>query len=85
MQRRVRRHGLIRWGGAALATAALGAGLAVVWPAPPREPSADVTFARDMAAHHAQAVNMSVTLLRRAADPEAVSYTHLTLPTTPYV
>ncbi|GGN47714.1 MULTISPECIES: DUF305 domain-containing protein [Deinococcus] len=70
MQRRVRRHGLIRWGGAALATAALGAGLAVVWPAPPREPSADVTFARDMAAHHAQAVNMSVTLLGRAADPE---------------
>ncbi|MBZ9715466.1 MULTISPECIES: DUF305 domain-containing protein [Deinococcus] len=70
MQRRVRRHRLIRWAGAALATAALGAGLAVAWPAPPREPSADVTFARDMAAHHAQAVTMSVSLLRRAADPE---------------
>ena len=70
MRRRVRRPVLCRWGGAGRATGARGAGLAVVWPGPPREPSADVTFARDMAAHHAQAVNMSVTLLRRAADPE---------------
>lgn len=70
MQRRVQRNGLIRWGATGLAVAALGAGLAITWPQSPREGSADVTFARDMAAHHLQAVNMSVTLVKRAADPE---------------
>ncbi|MVN88922.1 DUF305 domain-containing protein [Deinococcus sp. HMF7620] len=49
---------------------ALGVGVAVTWPRLPSEANPEVTFARDMAAHHAQAVNMSVTLVKRAADPE---------------
>ncbi|WP_412026448.1 DUF305 domain-containing protein [Deinococcus yunweiensis] len=60
--------GLI-WAGAGLTTvAALGA----LWAAVPRSPgeaSPEVSFARDMSAHHAQAVDMSVILFGRAADP----------------
>lgn len=54
---------------AALWVVALGGALTIVWPSPPGEASADVTFARDMSAHHAQAVNMSVTLFDRSKDP----------------
>lgn len=45
--------------------------LAAGWSArrPPGEASAEVRFARDMAAHHAQAVELSLTLLDRSADP----------------
>lgn len=50
--------------------ALLGGGLAAAWPRPPAEGSADVAFARDMSAHHAQAVDLSVTMFKRAADPE---------------
>ena len=67
MQRRVQRHRLILGGVAGLAL--LGGALALAWPRPPAEGSADVTFARDMSAHHAQAVEMSVTMVKRAADP----------------
>ncbi|GHG40968.1 DUF305 domain-containing protein [Deinococcus indicus] len=70
MQRRVRRHRLISWTVGALGVTALVAGLAAAWPRLPSTTSADATFARNMAAHHAQAVNMSVTLIKRAADPE---------------
>lgn len=35
-----------------------------------RKNPADVTFLRDMSAHHAQAVEMSVTLLKRSSDPD---------------
>ena len=35
----------------------------------PGETGPDVRFARDMSAHHIQAVEMSVTLLKRARDP----------------
>ncbi|WP_288481582.1 DUF305 domain-containing protein [uncultured Deinococcus sp.] len=49
---------------------AVAAALVLAWPRPPAESSAEVTFARDMSAHHLQAVGMSVTLFRRAADPE---------------
>jgi len=38
--------------------------------APPGESSPEVRFARDMSAHHRQAVDMSVTLLKRARDPQ---------------
>ncbi|WP_081909085.1 DUF305 domain-containing protein [Deinococcus sp. YIM 77859] len=69
MQRRVQRHGLNAWAGGVLAAAVLGVGAAVTWPRPPTEGSPEVTFARDMSAHHAQAVDMSVTLFKRAADP----------------
>ncbi|WP_216329150.1 DUF305 domain-containing protein [Deinococcus aestuarii] len=70
MQRRVRRHRLIRALGAGLVGAAVvGGALAATWPRLPAEGSADVTFARDMSAHHAQAVEMSVTMVKRAADP----------------
>lgn len=36
----------------------------------PREGSAEVGFARDMAAHHAQAVDMATLLRERSKDPE---------------
>lgn len=49
---------------------AAAAALALIWPRPPAESSAEVTFARDMSAHHLQAVSLSVTLFKRAADPE---------------
>lgn len=54
-----------------LALLGLGAGSAVIWAnaQPPAEGSPEVRFARDMSAHHAQAVDMSVTLLKRASDP----------------
>jgi len=38
--------------------------------ASPGETSPEVRFARDMSAHHTQAVDMSVTLLKRARDPQ---------------
>ncbi|MDP9765522.1 DUF305 domain-containing protein [Deinococcus enclensis] len=56
--------------GALLAGGALGA---FVVPGGPSvrlaDDSADVEFVRDMAAHHAQAVEMSVVMLKRASDP----------------
>ncbi|GAA5514997.1 hypothetical protein Dcar01_03761 [Deinococcus carri] len=52
-----------------LGVALLSSALALGWPRPPAEGSAAVTFARDMSAHHVQAVDMSVTLFKRAADP----------------
>ncbi|WP_342662268.1 DUF305 domain-containing protein [Deinococcus aquatilis] len=64
MQRRVQRYGLVPYvvlSGLVLAAAA--------WPKWPDSASSDVQFARDMSAHHTQAVTMSVTLLKRAADP----------------
>lgn len=70
MQRRIQRHG-VAWvlvtgvAGAAV----LGVALAAACPRPPGEQTPDVAFARDMSAHHAQAVDMSVMLLKRAADP----------------
>lgn len=70
MQRRVQRNRLIPALGAGLVGAAVvGGTLAFTWPRAPAEGSADVTFARDMSAHHAQAVEMSVTVVKRAADP----------------
>lgn len=49
----------------------LGVGGAVAWASarPPAEGSPEVRFARDMSAHHAQAVDMSVTLLKLSSDP----------------
>lgn len=70
MQRRVQRHRLIPVLTAGLlGTVVAGGALALAWPRPPAEGSVDVTFARDMSAHHAQAVEMSVTMAKRAADP----------------
>ncbi|MPY68265.1 DUF305 domain-containing protein [Deinococcus sp. SDU3-2] len=57
------------WAAGLLSLALLSGGLAVAWPRPPAEGSPDVTFARDMSAHHAQAVDLSVTMFKRAADP----------------
>jgi uncharacterized protein (DUF305 family) len=49
---------------------AVGAGLAVwlVRPAAPGDESAEAGFARDMATHHAQAVEMSLLIRDRTAD-----------------
>lgn len=63
---------------AVLATAALVAGTAiglllgtaVLRPSVPPEGSVEVGFARDMAVHHAQAVQMSVLVRERSNDPE---------------
>ncbi|UQN08072.1 DUF305 domain-containing protein [Deinococcus sp. QL22] len=63
MQRRVQRYGV------AAAVLVTGLAVALTWPRLPGPDSADVRFARDMSAHHTQAVTMSVTLLKRAADP----------------
>jgi uncharacterized protein (DUF305 family) len=55
---------------ALLAGGAIGAALLSGRNTPfPAESSPDVRFARDMSAHHAQAVEMSVTMLKRASDP----------------
>lgn len=54
---------------AGLAAGALVAG-GVLRPAVPAEGSADVGFARDMQAHHAQAVEMAVLVRERTDDPE---------------
>lgn len=50
----------------------LGSGvvLGLTLAATPGETSPEVRFARDMSAHHTQAVDMSVTLFRRASDPK---------------
>ena len=50
----------------------LGSGvvLGLNLPNSPSETGPDVRFARDMSAHHTQAVDMSVTLLKRARDPQ---------------
>ena len=71
MQRRLQRHRLkFLLTTLLLSTAVLGGTLLFRPSLPPAEGSLDVTFARDMTAHHMQAVNMSVTLLKRAADPK---------------
>lgn len=57
------------WVGSALAAVATVGALWVAVPRPPSEASPEVRFARDMSAHHAQAVDMSVILFKRAADP----------------
>lgn len=56
-------------GAAGLAAGLLVAG-AVLRPSVPAETSADVGFARDMTAHHAQAVEMALLVRERSEDPE---------------
>lgn len=73
-------HRTSRWRTIAFASWALTIGLLVGWlvlaPAhdtdggAPGEHSADVGFARDMAVHHAQAVEMADLIRQRTADPE---------------
>lgn len=69
-QRGVRRDDLmqLRWLSVpVLLAAGTVLGLSLSWP--PGEGSPDVRFARDMSAHHTQAVTMSDMVLRRAQDP----------------
>ena len=73
MQRRVPRNavrGAALLGAAALGSAATAATFLLATPRPPAQASADVRFLRDLRAHHAQAVEMSVTLLKRAVDAD---------------
>lgn len=59
-------------GGLAAAVAlAVGVAIGLLIPAShPGDESAEAGFARDMQAHHAQAVEMSMIAYRRSADPE---------------
>ncbi|RCV54034.1 DUF305 domain-containing protein [Marinitenerispora sediminis] len=54
---------------AVLVAAALVAGYVLGRPGYPLDNSADAGFLRDMSAHHAQAVDMSMTVLETAEDP----------------
>ena len=60
-----------RVGAAILIAAAAVAVIAVLiaWPSTPREASAEAGFARDMATHHAQAVEMAFVIRDKSADP----------------
>lgn len=62
------RRGAVGLGGL-LVGGALGAFVVPARQGTPTDGSADVRFVRDMSAHHAQAVDMSVILLKRAHDP----------------
>jgi uncharacterized protein (DUF305 family) len=59
--------------GAGILLAGCGCALAAVliaWPPAPRAGSAEAGFARDMATHHAQAVEMSLMVRDRSSDEE---------------
>ncbi|MEV7990194.1 DUF305 domain-containing protein [Micromonospora sp. NPDC085948] len=67
-----------RWwplAGAALVVFALGLAVGLLVPAvrTPGEASADAGFARDMATHHAQAVEMAMIVHARTDDPEVAT------------
>ncbi|OLT26787.1 DUF305 domain-containing protein [Nocardiopsis sp. CNR-923] len=53
-----------------LVTLALVVGYLVGRPSSPLDNSADAGFLRDMSAHHAQAVDMSLIIMDKTADPE---------------
>jgi uncharacterized protein (DUF305 family) len=53
-----------------LAVLALGGGYLLGRPSYPLDTGADAGFLRDMSAHHAQAVDMSMLILERTEDPE---------------
>jgi uncharacterized protein (DUF305 family) len=53
-----------------LVIALIGAGLGVLYPRPPADDSVEAGFARDMQAHHAQAVRMSMIVRDRSTDAE---------------
>jgi uncharacterized protein (DUF305 family) len=55
---------------AILALLLVAAGAGYWFARPPAENSAEVTFARDMAAHHAQAVDMALIIRDRSTNPE---------------
>jgi uncharacterized protein (DUF305 family) len=61
-----------RWYAALVALLALvvGVGIGLVAARAPEEGSAEVTFARDMTAHHAQAVEMALLIRDRSSDPD---------------
>lgn len=62
--------GRLLWPALALLLLVLLAGVLFLWwmAQPPGEGSAEVTFARDMSAHHAQAVEMALILQARTED-----------------
>ncbi|MEV4010737.1 DUF305 domain-containing protein [Nonomuraea angiospora] len=55
---------------AALAFALAAFGLGLLWPRPPADASVEAGFARDMQAHHAQAVQMTLIVRDRISDRE---------------
>jgi uncharacterized protein (DUF305 family) len=61
-----------RWVAPLLGALGLVVGGLLVWLLlrPPQESSAEVTFARDMIAHHSQAVEMALIVRERSTDPD---------------
>lgn len=60
--------GIPWWIAAALAALALAAGFLLGRPSTPLDTSADAGFLRDMSAHHAQAVDMSMIILEKTEE-----------------
>ncbi|WP_017570620.1 DUF305 domain-containing protein [Nocardiopsis halotolerans] len=58
------------WTAVILVVLALGGGYLLGRPSYPLDTSADAGFLRDMSAHHAQAVDMSMIILEKTEDPE---------------
>jgi uncharacterized protein (DUF305 family) len=58
------------WTAVILVVLALGGGYLLGRPSYPLDTGADAGFLRDMSAHHAQAVDMSMIILEKTEDPE---------------
>ncbi|KOX18237.1 hypothetical protein ADL05_07065 [Nocardiopsis sp. NRRL B-16309] len=58
------------WIAAVLVALAVAAGFLAGRPSAPLDTSADAGFLRDMSAHHAQAVDMSLLIMEKTEDPE---------------
>ncbi|MFD6953789.1 DUF305 domain-containing protein [Nocardiopsis sp. TSRI0078] len=64
------RRSVPTWIAVVLVVLALGAGYLLGRPSPPLDTSPDAGFLRDMSAHHAQAVDMSMVILDKTDDSE---------------
>lgn len=67
---RTPRRSVPMWTAVVLIVLALGAGYLLGRPSYPLDTGPDAGFLRDMSAHHAQAVDMSMIILEKTEDPE---------------
>ncbi|WP_150237433.1 DUF305 domain-containing protein [Nocardiopsis quinghaiensis] len=67
---KVSRRSVPTWIAVVLVVLALGAGYLLGRPSHPLDTSPDAGFLRDMSAHHAQAVDMSMIIMDKTDDPE---------------